>query len=381
MDILDTHRTTPQGYRYILVVSDYFSKWTDAFPLRRHTARVVADIVVNRWIVYHGVPKEIHSDQGKEFGSELFRRIADLLGAQKIRSTPYRPQSDGQVERFNRTLLGMLSAFVSEHTNDWDRHLPYVLLAYRTSLHASTGCSPQLMVYGKEANLPVDLIYPTAVKGYQPSCGPDYVDFIRSAIRTAHEFARDHLQVAATRQKRGYDAHAKTRPAFQPGDLVRYYYPPVKQGNKFGLPWTGPWRILKRLGPVDYQIELVSSPKKTRIIHHDVLKPYERPDLSDTLQDPSTAQSSSTEEDITKIKPPVVDMDKALEDIQALLSPWDSVAGPPEPSTTDGESSTDGEPEPENEETAPECNNTALIKQPAGRPKRVRRKPARYRSN
>ena len=240
-------------------MSDYFTKYTDAFPLRRHTAKNVADTLVNRWIVYHGVPKAVHSDQGTEFESSLFRHVVRLLGAKKIRTTPYRPQSDGQVERFNRTLLNMLSAFVSDRANDWDLHLPYVLMAYRTSVHSSTGCTPHLMVYGHECNLPVDLMFPTYDPEPLPPCGPEYVEYLRQAIRTAHGFAQDHLEKAAIRQKMGYDAHAKPRPQFQPGELVRYYYLPLTQNNKFARPCTGPWRIIDRVTEVDYRIALVSN--------------------------------------------------------------------------------------------------------------------------
>ena len=144
-----------------MVINDYFTKWTDAFPLRNHTARVVAHALVTRWIVYHGVPAQILTDQGPEFESTLFKCLARLLQARKVRTSPYRPQTDGQVERFNRTLLNMLSAYVTESGLDWDSHLPYLLLAYRSSVHASTGCSPQLMVYGRENNLPVDIMYAT----------------------------------------------------------------------------------------------------------------------------------------------------------------------------------------------------------------------------
>ena len=114
VDILDTRKLTPRKFQYVLVISDYFTKYTDAFPLRRHTAPVVADIIMRRWIAYHGVPKQLHSDQGAEFDGHLVRQLSKLLGFAKIRTTPYRPQSDGMVERFNRSLLNMLSAFVSE---------------------------------------------------------------------------------------------------------------------------------------------------------------------------------------------------------------------------------------------------------------------------
>ena len=275
MDILDTHKTTAKGHRYVLVISDYFSKYTDAYPLRRHTAKAVADVLMTRWIVYHGVPKAIHTDQGAEFESSLVHRLTQLLGARKTRTTPYRPQSDGLVERFNRTLLNMLSAFVTERGNDWDMHLPYVLMAYRTSTHASTGCTPQVMIYGREANLPVDLVFPHQDDPTEISCGIEYVDFIRSAIRSAHEFARDHLRKAAVRQKRGYDAHAKYRPEFTEGEYVRYFYLPLTNTNKFARPWTGPWKVLKQVTEVDYRIEKVSNPRKQRVVHLDNLKSYE----------------------------------------------------------------------------------------------------------
>ena len=86
MDILDTRRLTLRKFQYILVISDYFSKYTDAFPLRRHTAPVVGDILMRRWIAYHGVPKTIHSDQGAEFESKLIKNLSRLLGFAKIRT-------------------------------------------------------------------------------------------------------------------------------------------------------------------------------------------------------------------------------------------------------------------------------------------------------
>ena len=296
MDILDTHKPTSKGHRYVLVIADYFSKYTDAFPLRRHTAKAVADTLMTRWIVYHGVPKAIHTDQGTEFESNLMHRLVQLLGARKTRTSPYRPQSDGLVERFNRTLLNMLSAFVSERGNDWDVHLPYVLMAYRTSVHSSTGCTPQIMIYGRESNLPVDLVFPHQDDPIEIPCGIEYVDFIRNAIKTTHEYAREHLRKSAIRQKRGYDAHAKHRPEFAVGEHVRYYYRPLTAGNKFARPWTGPWTILRQLTEVDYKIGKVSNPHKQRVVHIDNLKPYEG-----DIDDPTFTMSSTDSESIPDV--------------------------------------------------------------------------------
>jgi len=374
MDILDTHKPTAKRNRYILVISDYFTKFTMAFPLRRHTAKNVANVVVNQWIVLFGVPKAIHSDQGREFESSLFRGVIELLGSKKIRTAPYRPQSDGQVERMNRTILQLLSAFVSDRANDWDVHLPYVMMAYRSSVHSSTGCTPHIMVFGRETNLPIDLIFPSMNEEELPSCGTEYVEYLRSMIRTTHEFAREHLRQAGIRQKRGYDAHAKATGEYKPGDLVRYYYVPLTQGNKFARPWTGPWKVESQETEVDYKIALLSNPKKTRVVHFDVLKPYERLEDDVVETQPGSDQSKENESDI-------------LESIRDLYAPWKV--------TTDNEallSNSSEEKESSESDTNsmsdqfdgvvvdPELINktTQNIPRRSQRPQRQRRRPQRY---
>ena len=276
MDILDTRIRSKSGHNYILVISDYFTKWTDAFPLKRHTAHDVAHVLMTRFIVYFGVPKIIHSDQGREFESQLIRSLATLLGCSKSRTSPYHPRCDGMVERANRSLLQMLSTYVSKTASDWDEHLPYVMSAYRSSPHASTNCTPYAMVFGREMNLPVDLMYPTAVEtSCTPKCGPEYVDWIRQAIASAHQHARSSLDKSAIRQKLGYDAHSKRRPTLKPGDKVRYYYPPAKQGNKMASPWLGPFTVLDQVTDVDYRIRSDLRRERVLVTHIDNLKPWE----------------------------------------------------------------------------------------------------------
>lgn len=274
IDILDCRRQSRRGFQYILVVGDYFSKYMDAFPLRSHRARIVAEVLATRYFKYHGTPLVLHSDQGPEFESKLFQAFNRLYGVTKIRTSPYRPQSDGLVERLNRSLLNMLSAFVAESAIDWDEHLPFVVQAYNSSVHSSTGVTPHLMVYGHEMRLPIDLMFPGPNKTALPSCAPEYIEFLRRALGTAHEYARAHLGQALIRQKRGYDAHAKKQSPFNPGDLVRYYYPVVANRNKFARPWIGPYRISEQVTEVDYRIERLSEPRKPRVVHYDNLKPY-----------------------------------------------------------------------------------------------------------
>ena len=282
LDILDTHIPTRKGFVYILVISDYFTKYTDAFPLRNKTAYLCAKTLMERWIVYHGVPTVVHSDQGREFEGRVFKHLVEMLGATKTRTAPYRPQSDGLVERFNRTLLNMLSVFVHDNPTDWDEHLPYVLSAYRSSVHSSTNCTPNSLVYARDTNLPLDLILPTSRSDHLKAQNyPQYVQWIRQALQSAHTFARKHLGKALVRQKRNYDSYAKSRPTFALGSLVRYFYTPAKHKHKFSKPWLGPFEVLEQVTPVDYRIRRVGNPVDTRVVHVDHLKPYEAEQVSD----------------------------------------------------------------------------------------------------
>ena len=133
MDILCELSETSGGNKHILVISDYYAKWTECFAMPNMEAKKVAKLLVEDVIVIFGTPYVIHTDQGVQFESHLFQEVYRLLQIQKTRTTPYHPQSDGMVERNNRTILTMLTAFVNEHQSDWDEHIPYISMAYRAA--------------------------------------------------------------------------------------------------------------------------------------------------------------------------------------------------------------------------------------------------------
>lgn len=119
IDILGELPETRQGNRHIVVIADYFTKWTECFPMKNMEAATVAKLLVEEVVCRFGIPAKLHSDQGRQFESHLFQEMCQLLNIHKTRTTAYHPQSDGMVERFNRTLTQMLSAYVCEHHNDW----------------------------------------------------------------------------------------------------------------------------------------------------------------------------------------------------------------------------------------------------------------------
>ena len=121
-----------------------------------------------RWLIYwwniiilrFGMPLVIHSDQGREFKNGLMKSLCTLLGCTKTQTAPYHPESDGMIERFNRTCLMMLSMFVNDRRDNWHKLLPFVMHAYRTSVHESTGYSPFRLIMGEECSLPQDVSTP-----------------------------------------------------------------------------------------------------------------------------------------------------------------------------------------------------------------------------
>ena len=125
-DIMGPLDRTVSGNKYILVVTDVFTKWTEAYTLRNIESKTVARKFVEEWVCRYGAPRVLHSDQGRQFESSLFKEMCKLLGIKKTHTTALRPQANGQVERFNRTLGALLAIYTQEDPSKWDRHLPFI---------------------------------------------------------------------------------------------------------------------------------------------------------------------------------------------------------------------------------------------------------------
>ena len=138
MDLLDMSVSTAKVNRYVLVMVDCFSHWTEACPLPDKTALAVSDAFFQHIVCRFGMPSVIHSDQGREFENKVKQELCLLCGAHKTRTTLYHPESDGLVERFNRTLPMMLAMFAGENRDDWDDLLPVVMMAYHSNVHKSS---------------------------------------------------------------------------------------------------------------------------------------------------------------------------------------------------------------------------------------------------
>lgn len=147
------------GNRYILVICDYFTKWVEAFAMPNMETVTIARLLVQEVLTRFGIPSSLHSDQGKQFEGNIFTEMCKVLNIKKTRTSPYHPQCNGLVERFNKTLITMLRSLVDEHQSDWDELLPYVIMAYRSVEQESTGFSPNYLMLGREVRTPLDIAF------------------------------------------------------------------------------------------------------------------------------------------------------------------------------------------------------------------------------
>ena len=271
MDILDVCDPTPDGYRYILVIADYFSKWTEAFPIKDKCADTVADVLVDKIILRFGMPLVIHSDQGREFENGLMKSLCTFLGCVKMHTAPYHPE-------FNRTCLMMLSMFVNDQRDNWHE---FVMHAYRTSVHESTGYSPFRLMMGEECSLPQDVTTEELRASREHDVTPHPFDvWVWDALEVRHSLHR-----TAARRKRLYDVKA-VNCKFPVGSWVLRYYPPVAQ-KKLGSPWVGPQQVVRQA--TGHTVGIQKGPDTPIVfIHVDDLKLCPAPR---GIPGPSTAKS------------------------------------------------------------------------------------------
>ena len=149
-DIVGPFPVTKNGNRYIVVIGDYFTKWMEAYAIPDFSAGTVAKKIVFEFFSRFGIPLDLHTDQGRNYESQLFSELCRLLEINKTRSSPYHPSSNGMIERFNATLLNMIAIHVDKHQRNWDENLALLTSAYRTCTHDSTGYSPNMLMLGRD---------------------------------------------------------------------------------------------------------------------------------------------------------------------------------------------------------------------------------------
>jgi len=277
IDILSGLPSIKDSSKYILVATDYFTKWSEAYALPDAEVSTCMRVLYDRFFSRFGLPCQLHSDMGRNFESNLFRERCELVGVQKSHTTSFCPKSDGQTERINRSLLQMLRATAQEHPENWLQRLPTLMSAYRMTIHKTTGMTPNFAMLACKVQLPASLIAKPPKEPMESKV--PFMKNFRETMRDAHIRMRNATQWSAKTQKTYYDRMSK-RIKFAKRQLVWPYWPkPVvrQRFRKLWQPWTGPWQIQAFKSTVVVCIRKTFGNKTRQTVNVDRLLPCSKP--------------------------------------------------------------------------------------------------------
>ena len=392
------------------MIVDHFTRYAQAYPTRNKAAKTVAEKLYNDYILRFGFPAKIHHDQGGEFENKLLKNLEDLCGVGHCRTTPYHPQGNGQVERFNRTLLDMLRTLPEKKKSRWKDHVNKVVHAYNCTHNDTTGFSPFFLLFGRHPRLPIDLIF----KSKTPSTKQEYPQFVKQwkdAMKEAYQRAGRQIIERSHRAKKTYDRWVRSS-VLEPGDRVLVRNLRERGGpGKLRSFWEDDIHVvIKRKSPESPVYEIKperGEGRKNRVLHCNLLLPCEYLP-SDTDKPTPKGPPRTIPQRRQPPKPNVAHTDGASsddEDAEAVVIPLGlPKRAPPstqptllvQPNTTPAEETVPIQPEPHNtinpvndpvDETinpVVEENNASLVQDIPNipphenpRPQRTRRPPDR----
>ena len=277
VNVLGPFKPSNKQNRYIVVFSDYLTRWCEAFPVPSVEASVIARLLVDKIITRHGAPRVLLSDRGTNFLSNLVAEVCKIFQIQKVNTSIYHLQTDGLVERFNSTLCQSLSMYVAKNQKDWDDFILLILFAHRTLISEAIGDSLFYCLYGHEPRLPVDVKFlPPAADNLSTSV-LDHQKCIVEKVELAKNLARENLQRSQQKMKEYYD-HNASQPLFEVGQRVWVYTPKMKGlSKKLLYNWFGPYRITEQSSPVHYHLHSKNNKKVTFAVHANRMKPFVDP--------------------------------------------------------------------------------------------------------
>lgn len=288
--------TSKGGYDNILVVTDHFTKFAQAYPTRNQTAITTAKVLFDNFFVHYGLPKFILSDQGRNFEGKVIRHLCRLAGIKKIRTTPYHPMGNGLCERMNRTLLGMLRTLSQEKKEDWKSYVPKLVHAYNSSKHDSTKFSPFYLMFGREPRLPVDMLFGLSHdQSGEVTDEGRYVTKLREQLEFAFSLVSANQSSASRYNKSRYDLKARGSVP-EVGDRVLLRNVGLKGKHKLADRWAQEVYVVT--GKPDpalpvYSIKKEGSRGRSRNVHRNLLLPLDIP--NSRVSHPVSESSDSSE--------------------------------------------------------------------------------------
>lgn len=258
------------GIENVLVVTDHFSRFAQAYPTKDQKACTVAKVLWRNVFCRYGFPAKLHADQGRNFESAVVKELCKITGITKTHTSPYHPQGNGTTERFNRTLMDMLGTLDPHQKSHWHEYVDAMTHAYNCTRHDSTGYTPYLLMYGRHPRLPIDLAFGLS-ESDEPCEYSEYVQTLQDSLAYAYEKANEMSRQAKEQQKKHYDRKAK-RHVFRPGDRVLIKICHVEGRQKLGDRWERqPYTVVKKQPGIPVYVVRSEDGKKERVVHHNLL--------------------------------------------------------------------------------------------------------------
>lgn len=328
IDVFGPLPLTSKHNQYVIVCTDYMSKWVITRAVPAQTAVAVADFLVKELILKFGAPECLVSDQGTPFLSAVTQELLLLCQTRHYNTSAYNPQCNGLTEAFNKVLAVMLSFYRNDRQRDWDLSLQYITHAYNTSRHASTGFSPFVLLFGRECRAPLD-VQLGALPVEQCANYKEYTKQLLARLFEAGQIARDNID----KTQAGYQIDNNVKRSFREfriGDLVLLYTPVTAVGlsPKLVCHFFGPYRVIDRKSRLNYVIESVRTKARGKNVYTVHVKRVKR------FTEPLTEADMDRDAD-GMWHVPVADLDPELRDDLADPNPT-RAGGSETPTAEDG---------------------------------------------
>ena len=244
--------SSPHGFQYLFTLKDCFTRWLEAFPIRRADAHTVRKILTSEIFPRFGKCTQIHSDRGTQFTGELMKELGDMYNITITQTPAYNPKSNS-VERAHSDLKKALMAMSGNKPSKWPEHIPTILYAMRTTVNRMTGYSPFQLMFGREPIEDIDQIIPSpSYQGRLKTASEFFQELSRNTTQAYH-LAREQVGASVARQRAQYH---RTPKVFRVKDQVWLFTPilPNRQLPKFANAWSGPWEITRKINDLVYEV-------------------------------------------------------------------------------------------------------------------------------
>ena len=269
VDFMGPFKESSHGNKYIVLAIDHFTKYAEGAATVSFDACTTAGFLFNNIICRYGMVERILSDQGVNFESHLIQHLCTLLGIEKLHTSTYHAACNGITERLNKNIKPNIAKFVNDTHNDWDLFLQMAISAYNNSLHTSIGMTPFEAHFGRKSVLVADVVMnhqlPSTTRLNDIS---DFTFALRASASYISDIVRENTTRAQVKQQANYNRFVKDRAVFKVGDVVKINNYRTRAGYSaaFEPKFLGPYRVVKLLGDLNYQLEAENLPKQ--IVHY-----------------------------------------------------------------------------------------------------------------